>query len=56
VAGADVRAGAREAQPLDHYGVLGTVEQALGLAPLGGAAAPGAGSLDPLFTNPPRVG
>lgn len=55
VAGGDVRAGASETQPLDHYGVLGTVEHALGLALLGGAAAPGAGSLDPLFTRPPRL-
>jgi phosphatidylinositol-3-phosphatase len=55
VAGRDVRGGAREAQPVDDYGVLGTVERAFGLPALGGAAAPDAGSLDPLFTRPPRL-
>jgi hypothetical protein len=37
VAGPDVRPGARDAQPVDHYGVLGTIEEALGLPPLAGA-------------------
>ncbi len=55
VAGPDVRPGGRESRPLDHYGILGTVERALGLAQLAGAAAPAAGSLDPLFTHPPRL-
>jgi hypothetical protein len=51
VAGPGVRRGGREAAPLDHYGVLRTVEQALGLAPLAGAGQPGAGSLAPLFKS-----
>jgi hypothetical protein len=57
VAGPDVRPGARDAQPLDHYGVLGSIERALGLPALGGAAAAGAGSLAPLFVggHVPRV-
>jgi hypothetical protein len=55
VAGPDVRAGARESRPLDHYGVLATIERALGLAPLAGAADPRAGSLAPLFTRTPRL-
>jgi len=55
VAGPDVRAGARESLPLDHYGILATVERAFGLAPLAGAAGPSAGSLDPLFTHPPHL-
>ena len=55
VAGPDVRAGGRESRPLDHYGTLGTVERALGLPLLAGAAAPGAGNLDPLFIHAPRL-
>jgi hypothetical protein len=55
VAGPDVRHGARESQPLDHYGTLGTVERAFGLPALAGAAAPGAGSLDPLFVRLPHL-
>jgi hypothetical protein len=39
---------------MDHYGVLATIEQALGLPPLAGAAGPGSGRLDPLFRKPPR--
>jgi hypothetical protein len=53
VAGPDVRRGARSARAVDHYGVLRTVENALGLPPLGGAAAPRSGSLDGLFTRAP---
>ena len=34
VIGPDVRRGARESAPVDHFGVLGTIEQALGLPPL----------------------
>jgi phosphatidylinositol-3-phosphatase len=55
VAGPDVRRGGRMAHPIDHYGVLATIEQALGLAPLAGAADPKAGSLTPLFLRTPRV-
>ena len=39
------------ARPVDHYGVLATIERALGLPPLGGAADPRAGSLAPLFAR-----
>ncbi|HEV7585564.1 MAG TPA: alkaline phosphatase family protein [Solirubrobacteraceae bacterium] len=49
LAGPDVRRGARYAQPVDHYGVLGTIEQALGLPPLAGAANPASGRLTPLL-------
>jgi hypothetical protein len=53
--GPDVRRGARMAVPVDHYGVLGTIERALGLAPLAGAADPRAGRLDGLFVRAPRL-
>ena len=55
LAGPDVRRGAREAAPVDHYGVLATIEQTLGLPRLAGAAEPRAGSLTPLFANVPRL-
>ncbi|HEX3692040.1 MAG TPA: alkaline phosphatase family protein [Solirubrobacteraceae bacterium] len=55
VVGPDVRPGARLSQPLDHYGVLATVESALGLAPLAAAADPANGSLQGLFTRPARL-
>ena len=55
VAGPDVRAGSRETAPLDHYGVLGTIEHALGLPALAGATNPRAGSLAALFARPPRL-
>ncbi len=55
VAGPDVRPGGREQRPLDHYGVLATIERAFGLAPLGGAADARAGSLDGLFAAPPKL-
>jgi hypothetical protein len=42
-------------QPVDHYGVLASVEQALGLPPLAGAADPAAGRLTALFARVPRV-
>jgi hypothetical protein len=54
LAGPDVRRGAREPRPVDHYGALATIEQALGLAPLGGAADPRSGRLTKLFRNPPH--
>jgi hypothetical protein len=53
VAGHDVRHGARSGRAVDHYGVLRTAENALGLAPLGGAAALRSGTLDGLFTRAP---
>ncbi len=53
--GPDVRRGARLRTPVDHYGVLGTVEQTLGLAPLAGAADPRSGRLTGLFAHPPRI-
>ncbi len=55
VAGPQVIAGARDARAVDHYGVLGTIERALGLPLLGGAADPRAGTLDGLFSAPPAV-
>jgi hypothetical protein len=55
LAGPDVRRGARDARPVDHYGVLATVERALGLPALGGAADSRAGNLGPLFARPPSV-
>jgi hypothetical protein len=41
--------------PVDHYGVLQTVEDALGLGHLGAAADRRSGSLRPLFRRAPRV-
>jgi hypothetical protein len=55
VVGPDVRRGVRDPQPLDSYGVLATVERALGLAQLGGSRDPRAGSLDGLFAHAPRL-
>ena len=43
---------AHSVRPVDHYGVLGTVERALGLPPLGGAAQSRSGTLDPLLAHP----
>jgi hypothetical protein len=55
VAGPDVRRGARMRAPVDHYGVLRTIEDALGLKRLGAAADRRNGSLRPLFRRAPRV-
>lgn len=55
VAGPGVRPDAQDSQPVDHYGVLRTIEDALGLAPLGAAGDSRNGTLDPLFTRPPRI-
>jgi hypothetical protein len=55
VAGPDVRPGARTAAPVDHYGVLASIENALGLAHLAGAGDPRAGSLTALFARTPRL-
>ena len=55
VAEADVRRGTRERAAVDHYGMLATIEEALGLPLLAGAADPRAGRLTQLFAQPPRV-
>jgi hypothetical protein len=49
VTGPDVRRGAAMARPIDHYGVLATIEDAFGLPHLGAAADPRHGNLAPLF-------
>jgi phosphatidylinositol-3-phosphatase len=54
LAGPDVLPGAREQTPVDHYGALATIEKALGLPPLAGAADPRSGRLTPLFRQAPR--
>jgi hypothetical protein len=51
VAGPGVRRGAHSDRDLDHYGVLRTIEDALGLPRLGGAASPRGGTLDTLLTH-----
>ncbi len=51
LAGPGVRRGARSSSPLDDYGVLATVEDALGLPRLGGAADPRAGSIRGLLRS-----
>jgi phosphatidylinositol-3-phosphatase len=55
VVGPQVVPGSREAVPVDHYGVLATVEQALGLPLLGAAADVRNGRLTPLFRSPPVI-
>jgi hypothetical protein len=55
VAGPDVIAGSRERSPVDHYGVLATIERALALPLLGRAADSRSRRLDPLFRRPPRI-
>jgi hypothetical protein len=52
VAGPGARRRASSARAVDHYGVLRTVQRALGLAPLGGAARTRGGSLDTLLVHP----
>lgn len=49
VAGPDVRPGARVRIRVDHYGVLHTIEKALGLPALAAAADPSHGDLEGLF-------
>jgi hypothetical protein len=49
VAGPDVRAGAVMRRPIDHYGVLRSIETAFGLPELGAARSARHGSLAPLF-------
>ncbi len=55
VIGPDVRRGARLRAPVDHYGVLATIEQVLGVPPLGHAAEPANGSLSALFARTPQI-
>jgi phosphatidylinositol-3-phosphatase len=55
VAGPDVRRHASSARPVDHYGVLRTIENALRLPPLGAAAHRRSGTLDSLFAQSPRA-
>jgi hypothetical protein len=55
LAGPDVRAGARLGTPIDHYGVLGSIEEALGLPALGGAADARSGRVWGLFAHRPRI-
>jgi phosphatidylinositol-3-phosphatase len=50
-----VRRGARDGRPVDHYGVLRTIESALRLPLLGASADRRHGSLRPLFKRAPRV-
>jgi hypothetical protein len=51
VVGRDVRPGSRSGRPVDHYGVLATVEDSLGLGRLGAAADPVHGTLRDLFKH-----
>jgi phosphatidylinositol-3-phosphatase len=55
LAGPDVIRGGRSQQPIDHYGVLASIEEALGLPLLAGAADPHAGRLASLFTRAPAT-
>jgi hypothetical protein len=55
LAGPDVIRGARQRTPVDHYGVLATIEQAFGVPLLAGAADARAGRLTSLFARPPRA-
>jgi hypothetical protein len=55
VAGPDVLRHARSSEPVDHYGVLRTIETALGLPPLGHGALRRSGSLAGMFQRPPHV-
>lgn len=56
VAGPGVTPGGRDNAPIDHYGVLATIERALGLPLLGGAQNGANGSLAPLFKSFPKLG
>jgi len=55
LAGPLVRRGGRERGPLDHYGVLGTIEDTLGLPRLGAAGDRRHGGLAGLFSRLPRI-
>lgn len=54
-AGPDARRGGVVTQTYDHYSLLRTVEDILGLPHLGRAGAPTTHAMDALFTQPPRV-
>jgi phosphatidylinositol-3-phosphatase len=49
--GPDVRAGALMRRPIDHYGILRTIETAFALPKLGAAGSSRHGSLDALFRD-----
>jgi hypothetical protein len=51
VTGADVTRGGTMAKPIDHYGVLATIEDTFGLPRLGAAVDARHGSLAPLFAH-----
>jgi phosphatidylinositol-3-phosphatase len=51
VSGPDVRRGGRMTRPIDHYGVLATIEDAFGVPRLGAARDPRHGSLGTLFRS-----
>jgi hypothetical protein len=53
VVGPDVQPGGRDGTPVDHYGVLGTIEDSLGLPRLGEARSGRHGDLEGLFVRPP---
>ena len=55
VIGPDVRRGAHLRAPVDHYGVLATIEQALALPALAHAAESANGNLSALFTRAPQI-
>jgi phosphatidylinositol-3-phosphatase len=55
LAGPLVVPGARLLAPIDHYGVLATIEQALGLSELGAAGDARNGSLQALFSRSAHV-
>ena len=55
LAGPQIRRGGRVAAPVDHYGVLATIEAALRLRPLAGAGSPANGSARGLFVSPPHL-
>jgi phosphatidylinositol-3-phosphatase len=55
VAGPGVRPQSSPSRPVDHYGVLRTIEEALGLPLLGGARLRRSGSLDGLFVRMPHL-
>lgn len=55
LAGPDVRRGGRLGTPIDHYGVLGTIEEAFALPALGAAADARSGRLAALFAHKPQI-